>query len=145
MDNFQFLHLFTRTQEYNAYGMYHDFKVQRQRNILDIHKVILHTFNHFIHVFRIPELHHTPTGQPRLHLQQIAIFRVFRSDLVYIVFSLRSWPTRLISPLMILNNCGSSSSLHRLIILPHFVMRESLSLLNCGPFCSACNIMERNL
>ena len=47
--------------------MDHDLEIKCQGNIFDVQKVKLTALDHFIYIFCITELHHTPTGEPRFN------------------------------------------------------------------------------
>ena len=48
-------------------GMHHDLQIEAERNVFDVHQVVLHSFEHFFGVLCITKLDHSPGSEPRFY------------------------------------------------------------------------------
>ena len=67
--------------------MHHDFKVEAQGNIFNVNKVIFHSLDHFINVFSVSELYHSPGSDTGFNLQEIFELMSLLQNAVNIVLS----------------------------------------------------------
>src|SRR5580692_1420142 len=68
--------------------MQHDLPVKDEGNILNIHQVVFHSFNHFINAARVAKLDHPPGGEAGFDLQEITKIRGAGVQLVDIIVPL---------------------------------------------------------
>src|SRR5580693_6478265 len=71
--------------------MQHDLPVEDERNILNIHQVVFHPFDHFVDAAGIAKLDHPPGGEAGLDFQEVTEIGGTGVQLVDIIFSFGSW------------------------------------------------------
>src|SRR5580658_2411254 len=68
--------------------MQHDLPVEDEGNIVNIHQVVFHSFDHFIDTAGVAKLDHPPGGEAWFDLQEVTKIRGANVQLVDIIFPL---------------------------------------------------------
>ena len=59
--------LFAFSSEDDPKGVQHDLPIEHEGDVLEVHEVIFHAFEHFVHVLGVTKLDHSPGGETRFY------------------------------------------------------------------------------